>query len=477
MYSRGNSFTHMVPEVKMRVDYPFKYDLEVHKAEDTNAWLKENEVDAVVDFLPGEDLKEKIRQALILIFPFHRYLNKFSNEYIGSSTADIEFYLKVDQYKYCKESKQKKRLLVSSSIVVVSNFSSEYSFSLVLTEDQLNKAVKENPIKAIAFDTEAEGLNPETDRLVGISFAIQPKDGYYIPIAHTEEFSEFNVNKKVIKQFHEILKDAGKVYLFNARFDMRLMEFSGYNMKDINIIDTQITSWYADSGYKQIKLKKMEKHFLGYYRANLEETLRGLNRANDFNLSMVSPQNLLFYAAQDAISTFELGEITDIFYKEFKLSSKIDHTLLYPLMKMEDHGIRINMEYLEEQLKVILPRLEQLESEIKEEIGDINLNSPKQKAALFKSFGLDTGVKTKKSKEMATGKAEVEAMIKRMEEKGEEIPQWTTKLNERAELEKLQSSFFSSLLEQSKLNNGRVRVNYRNTSTATGRLSSGAEEE
>ena len=76
---------------------------------------------------------------------------------------------------------------------------------------------------------------------------------------------------------------------------------------------------------------------------------------------------------------------------------------------------------------------------------------------------------------MATGRKEVDAMIERMEEQGKTIPVWLTYLGERSKLEKLQSTFFGSLLEQALMNNGRVRINYRNTQAATGRLSSGAD--
>ena len=143
-------------------------------------------------------------------------------------------------------------------------------------------------------------------------------------------------------------------------------------------------------------------------------------------------------------------------------------------MKMENESIRIDMKYLEDQIAYIKPRLDEIEELIHSQIGDVNLNSSPQKVALFKSFGLDTRVKTKTGN-MSTSKDAVTDLLNRMENRGEEIPEWLTYLNERSHLQQLYSTFFNSLYEQAKLNDGRVRINYRNTQASTGRLSSGKE--
>lgn len=118
---------------------------------------------------------------------------------------------------------------------------------------------------------------------------------------------------------------------------------------------------------------------------------------------------------QDGISTFELGVETFKYYKEFGVSGQIDMALLDRLKNMENYRMRIDIDFLREQLDIINKRLVELDVIIKSSLGDINLNSPKQKVALFESFGLDTGVKTKTGGAMSTGREAVENMIVDME--------------------------------------------------------------
>jgi DNA polymerase-1 len=327
----------------------------------------------------------------------------------------------------------------------------------------------------MSFDTETTGLDPENDYIIGFSFSIKSQEGYYVPVNHDQKFDYLNLGEEALEVLYHAMLKAKIVYMFNSRFDMRMMEYSKFkfDMSKIKFRDVQVSAWFADPDFRHHSLKKLEKHFLGYYRPDLLDTLKNF-KTNIFNTMLISPEKIVFYAAQDAISTFELGEETEKYQKEFGLSGEIDQSLLYPLMKVENHGIRINLEYLKKQLDYINQRLKNLNESLFESIGNFNLNSAKQRIKLFESFGLDTGEKTK-TNNMATGTKEIEAMIEDLEKQGKEYPEWLKLLGERTKLEKLQSTFFGSLLEQATMSNGRVRINYRNTQAATGRLSSGAD--
>lgn len=472
MYSKGK-IGHHIPAVRRKEDFPFSYTVkEVEDDENSKT------VDFEVECVKGESLKDKIDEALIRVFPFHKYLDKYSKDYIGfNKVSDKVSYLIKINYYGITDTKPKKKKAIKTFLAYLFEFKSEYTFNMVRSLDHLKEILSQSKDKIrIAFDTETEGLNLDEDGLVGLSFSFKNKEGYYMPINHISEFKDYNLGKPVLDFFYNSLTEYKRVDLFNARFDMRVMEFedSKYDMSKVNIMDVQINSYFSDSSQKKTSLKFFEKHFLGYYRLNLEDTLRGV-ALEMFNTAMISPENLLFYACQDAISTFELGGETEQFFKEFKLSGQIDQALLYPLMKMENHGIRVDTKFLEEQLNIIMPRLEELNRLIHEQIGEINLNSHKQKEQLFKSFNLDTGYKTKTGN-MKLGRDEIEEMISEMEEHNKEIPSWLSYFGERSKLEKLQSTYFNSLFEQAKLHNGRVRINYRNVQTSTGRLSSGSEK-
>jgi DNA polymerase-1 len=441
-------YEHWVPMKKPDESFPFSFSL--NKTEETN-------FDFEFEYLKGNKIGTEFKQFLINHIDF---LN-VKDSYIVKLT------------KFSLE--DKKRKVEETLYVKLSDFVFNYKYVLVKSIDHLKEIINVNDNYKLAFDTETSGLNPEADDIVGLSFSFGYKTGYYVPIKHAVQFNHQNLGDEALRLFYNAMVKADVVYMFNSRFDMRMMEYAKdkFDMSKVNVRDVQITSWFADPDFRKHNLKYLEKHFLGYYRPDLLDTLKN-SKLNNYNTALISPENILFYAAQDAVSTFELGEATETFYKEFENAALIDHALLYPLMKMENHGIRIDTLYLKEQLDYILPRLDELNEKIKHHIGDVNLNSPKQKIELFKTFKLNTGVKTKTGS-MATGTKEVEDMIERLEAQGKPYPEWLKYLGERAKLEKLQSTFFGSLMQQAELNKNRVRINYRNTQAATGRMSSGAD--
>ena len=380
----------------------------------------------------------------------------------------------VGDTRYIYKTKEVK-VLKNQWTLLASDFASDYRFTLITTIDKLER-VLEDTITDIAFDTETTGLNPELNHIVGFSIATEAKRGYYCAVAHAEEYSQYNLGMRALDILYEAFKEAKRVFMFNSRFDMRMYEHdTGHSLQDVEVYDTQILAHFADPDYKTRDLKSLEKHFLGYHRPDLNVTMKKFN-GEDFNFSHIDPTKALFYAAQDAISTFELGLETYQYYKEFGLAGQIDKLLMYRLMKLEERPQRIDIDYLQTQLEAIIPRLNKLNKDIADAIGDVNLNSSKQKEQLLTSFDLDTGKRTKGGG-MATGKDDILAMIDRMEKNDEHVPEWLRLFNERAKLEKLSTAFFGSLLEQATERDGRVRLNYRIGNTATGRLSSGEEQD
>ena len=478
--SRIGYYSHWVPGVRLKQDHPFSYKLKIVEVENNNFTIP-------IEITQGEDLKQLIREALFRTFPFHIYLDEttYDKEKLSKYNQTFKVILK-EQQTFLKGTDERvaekikgktvdRWVVVDTKYIVAYDFASEYRFTLIKSLKQLREVTKD--YKVISFDTETTGLNPTIDNIVGISFATTIYNGYYIPIAHTTKFKDYNLGNAAIEEFYNIMCKKDLVYMFNARFDMRMMEYSEgleLDMGKINMIDAQLNAYFADPAYPAHDLKRLEKHFLGFDRPDLSDTLKSRG-IKTFDTSLIEPTLILFYAAQDAISTLAMGIITQQYYEEFGLAGQIDQMILYRLMKMENNPIRVDIDYLKEQLDIITPRLKALDKEIKSQIGDVNLNSPKQKIALFKSFGLDTGEKTKTGA-MATGKEAVSKLIERLESQGKKYPEWLGLLNERADLDKLKGSFFESLLTQAELNDGYIRINYRHGVTSTGRFSSGEEK-
>lgn len=466
---------HWVPAHPKREYFPFTYVMRV---------IEEHELKEVPDIdleyltkgTTLETIRKDITKEVLRAFDYYKYLNKFSP--LKGDLKNYYFHVRVKLYEEVGEGRKKEKNYVSVKDYHIGDFKSDYSFNLVENLDQLKTILKDKT--KIAFDTETTGLNPETDYIVGVSISTKDKEGYYIPIRHSEEFSEYNLGYPALRIIYEALMKAEIVYMFNARFDMRMLEYSkdtefDYNLEGIKVIDTQLTAYFADPEYRRHDLKSLEKHFLGYFRDDLKDVLKG-SGINTFDFSLINPKLGLFYASQDAISTFELGEATYKYYKEFGIAGQIDVQLMFILMRLENHSMKIDKDFLEAEYKKIVGRLEYLNTSIYEQIGEVNLNSSAQREQLFRSFNLDTGKRTDKGA-MKTGVQDILDMIDRLKAEGKEYPKWLELFDERSKLEKLSNTFFGRLLEQVDDENDRIRINYRLGITSTGRLSSGKELE
>lgn len=152
-----------------------------------------------------------------------------------------------------------------------------------------------------------------------------------------------------------------------------------------------------------------------------------------------------------------------------KIYTDIELPMLYNLAKMEKNGIKFSKDTVIEVEKKLDKQITDLEKEILSEIDveEINLNSPKQLAeALFEKMGLKSYKKTK------TGySTSEEALLGVIMLNPESEPLIRKILNFR-ELRKLQSTYTLSLIEFIDENTGRIHSDFKQTGTATGRLSS-----
>lgn len=461
-------YKHWVPKAPVKKDFPFTYKLAASTEEEYLNSEQQVEIEVNVKVNSGE-LKKEIHRKLVSTFNYAKYLNKYSEHFLNFE----DYFIRISRYTLDGSSKKATKEIVETLYLKTSSIASQYTFNLVPTIKDL-KELLNTKISIMSFDTETTGLNPEEDEIVGISLSFNKGEGYYIPIAHSSEFKEFNLGIEAVELVYEALTKAELVFMFNARFDMRMLEYTKasyfLDTSKIKYNDAQLNAHLADSGIKQFNLKYMERHFLGYERPDLKDTLSAA-RLKTFNFKYIHPNLGLFYAATDGLVTLELGLETFKYFKEAGISGEIDQKLVHTLMRCENFAIRVDYDFAREELDRITTRLNELNTEIANSIGNVNLNSGKQREELLRSFNLDTGEKTK-SGAMATGMPVIQAMLERMKEEGKTYPKWLDLLDERAKLEKLNNTFFGRIVEQA-VDTQRLRINYRLGVTATGRLSSG----
>ena len=155
------------------------------------------------------------------------------------------------------------------------------SLNLILIEtlDQLKESFKEGHV--MAWDTETTGLNPTESEIVGFSYSYDGITAYYCPVKHFD----LALGKPALDLFYQALKDAKLQLLYNARFDIRMMEYSGYDMSIMypkdpvtgqsapKFIDVMNCSWLSDTNVLMPSLKASTLHFLGHQPPKFLETL------------------------------------------------------------------------------------------------------------------------------------------------------------------------------------------------------------
>lgn len=154
---------------------------------------------------------------------------------------------------------------------------------------------------------------------------------------------------------------------------------------------------------------------------------------------------------------------TEVKNEQSKQTTELDTTVDPVLKKMSEHGVLLDMKFMEKLAKELHQKLDKLEKDIYHHVGhEFNLNSPKQLAdVLFDELGLPVIRKTK------TGRSTDEATLNELKPAHPAIPL----LLEYRMLFKLCSTYVDSL-PKTVDEEGRIHTTFNVEGSATGRISS-----
>jgi DNA polymerase I len=149
-----------------------------------------------------------------------------------------------------------------------------------------------------------------------------------------------------------------------------------------------------------------------------------------------------------------------------KVYTEIEAPLVPVLVRMEEAGIQLDVDYLKKMSAELGAELATLEEEIYRQAGErFNLQSPQQLGfVLFEKMGLPALKKTQKTKSYSTGAEILEELARR----GYPVAQLVLRYRE---LSKLKSTYVDALPERVGAD-GRIHTRYDQAVAATGRLSS-----
>ena len=365
----------------------------------------------------------------------------------------------------------------------IENWYKNFNFVLVESMEDLEKIFDGKKDFYMAFDTETTGLDFEEIDLVGYSFCLDGKTAYYVPVYHFQYSG--NLGEESVKFIYDRMCEAKKVFMYNMRYDARIMEYYGYkdnkeeldkkrwlyakfDMSKVSYYDVSVPVWIADTNIKYPSLKWASLHYLGIEQLHFDEVIE--DAGSFFYLNPSDNQDTVFYAAADALCTFLLATNTVRYFQEGGWSAKFDNMMLYPLLHYENEKIWIEGSVLKEYYKIATDRVDKLERDVYNMIGNqINLNSPIQVSQAFERLGIDTGQRTD-SGAMAVG---IKVLADLPKEYVDNYPALRSYI-EYKKTAKLISSYIKPFLKEYE-RRGYCRFAYKTTEVPTGRLACGKD--
>lgn len=365
----------------------------------------------------------------------------------------------------------------------IENWYKNFNFVLVESMEDLEKIFDGKKDYYMAFDTETTGLDFEEIDLVGYSFCLDGKTAYYVPVYHFQYSG--NLGEESVKFIYDRMCEAKKVFMYNMRYDARIMEYYGYkdnkeeldkkrwlyakfDMSKVSYYDVSVPVWIADTNIKYPSLKWASLHYLGIEQLHFDEVIE--DAGSFFYLNPSDNQDTVFYAAADALCTFLLATNTVRYFQEGGWSAKFDNMMLYPLLHYENEKIWIEGSVLKEYYKIATDRVDKLERDVYNMIGNqINLNSPIQVSQAFERLGIDTGQRTD-SGAMAVG---IKVLADLPKEYVDNYPALRSYI-EYKKTAKLISSYIKPFLKEYE-RRGYCRFAYKTTEVPTGRLACGKD--
>ncbi|MBQ8436264.1 MAG: DNA polymerase I, partial [Alphaproteobacteria bacterium] len=235
------------------------------------------------------------------------------------------------------------------------------NYELVTSEKQLKTWVEKICNKGLfAFDTETTGLNPQQDKIVGMSIAVNAGEACYIPLNHisvhkTDLFSDVSADipqltKEVVCKYLKPLFEAKSILKIghNIKFDMHFMtQILGEESIIFPYDDTAVISYVLHSSAHGHGMDELAKIYLDYNTIRYEEVCG--SGKDKITFDKVTLDKALNYAAEDADITLRLYDIFKpqlIKNKMLDVYESFDRPLIAVLRDMEKNGIMINAQSL-----------------------------------------------------------------------------------------------------------------------------------
>ena len=310
------------------------------------------------------------------------------------------------------------------------------------------------------FDTETTGVDPNTCRIVGMSFAAEPFKAWYLPFGDANREEYVKILRPLFE--NEAIAKIGQ----NIKYDLMVLAKLGIAVRGKRL-DTMLMHYLLDAESRH-NMDFLAERYLNYSPISIE-TLIGKG-AKQLTMDLVGVERVAEYAAEDADVTLRLKHVL---YPEVEKMGMLDlyHNIEAPMIDvlaaMEMAGVTVDCEALARYAVELREMLQRLESEVREMAGEpaLNINSSRQLGeVLFGKLRITDKPKMTKTKQFSTEEEYLQGFA-------HDFP-IVSKILEYRGVKKLLSTYVEALPELVNRETGKIHTSYNQAVTATGRLSS-----
>ena len=338
-----------------------------------------------------------------------------------------------------------------------------HEYHLVQTEADMQALVTLlSAADVVSLDTETTSTNAIEAQLVGLSFAIEEKKAYYVPVPE-----QANEAQNIVNRFKPIYENPNTLKVGqNIKYDLEVLRSYGVALQG-PLFDTMVAHYLLQPELRH-NMDFMAEVYLNYETVHIDALIGPKGKAQK-NMRELAPSEVYNYACEDADITLQLKNVLQPKLVEAgveRLFNEVEMPLIPVLAEMECNGVRIDTAALKETSQVFTERMLQLEQEISQAAGKtFNVASPKQVGDIL--FGemkiIDKPKKTKTGQYVTS-----EEVLQTLRSKH---PIVAHILDYRA-LKKLLGTYVDALPKLINPRTGHIHTSFNQAVTATGRLSS-----
>ncbi|MGZ8306543.1 MAG: DNA polymerase I, partial [Allosphingosinicella sp.] len=324
----------------------------------------------------------------------------------------------------------------------------------------------------VAVDTETDGYDCVTAKLVGISLATECGKAAYVPLEHgghdlLSERPEQIPAEVALAKLRPLLEDPAILKVgHNFKFDWIVFDRRGIKVAPVD--DSLVMSFNLDAGgLNSHSMDDLAKKHLDHECIAFKDICGSGQKQIKFN--QVPLDRATEYAAEDADVTLRLWTRfkTRLPHERVaRIYEMVDRPLVPVVARMEREGVKVDREELNKLSQLFQTQIVALEEKVCGEAGcQFTIGSPQQLGeVLFGKMGLKGGRKGK-SGTWSTDVNELERLSR------DGVPIASLVLEWR-QLSKLKSTYTDALQQQINKETGRVHTSYSLSGAQTGRLSS-----